>query len=81
MLLSAGCSLAHWEQARGAEAEAAERDALLAVLGREQQTCEVGRPGLLCPGWLAGCAVASLPKGGHPNYCGAAGASGDGAGG
>jgi len=39
---AAGCSLAYWEQAQGTEAEAAERDALLAVLAREQQTCKVG---------------------------------------
>lgn len=36
-----GCSLAHWEQASGTAAEAAERTALLAVLDREQQMCEV----------------------------------------
>ncbi|KAI3437691.1 hypothetical protein D9Q98_000140 [Chlorella vulgaris] len=35
-----GCSLAHWEQARGSEAEKREREALLAVLNREQQTCK-----------------------------------------
>ena len=32
----------HWEQARGGEGELAEQAALLAVLAREQQTCEVG---------------------------------------
>ncbi|KAL4433395.1 hypothetical protein ABPG77_010248 [Micractinium sp. CCAP 211/92] len=35
-----GCSLAHWERARGTPDEAAERAALLAVLAREQQTCQ-----------------------------------------
>ncbi len=42
LLWPAGCSLAHWQQAQGTEAEAPERQALLAVLAREQQTCEVG---------------------------------------
>lgn len=42
-----GCSLAHWEQAVGTQAEAGERGALLAVLDREQQMCEVGLRGLL----------------------------------
>lgn len=35
-----GCSLAHWEQARGTASEAGERVTLLAVLAREQQTCQ-----------------------------------------
>jgi hypothetical protein len=40
--------MAHWEQARGTDAEAAEAQALLAVLARELRTCEV------CPScsWL-----------------------------
>ena len=36
----AGCSLAHWEQARAGPEEQAERQALVGVLAREAQMCE-----------------------------------------